>query len=512
MTKQNDLNKCYKVLGLKPGASLSEVKQAYRKLVKTEHPDLFNHDPLRRRQAEEKFRQISEAYVKLRNFYQPSSTDTSFNPNRNSDVTSARNTRSANTSTPNSTHTSSASRTSTQNASDTSNNRDSRRPGWILPVAASVSLVSAIAIVWANISGNNFNYQSNLPPKNPATPSPDFSPQPLPQPQPSPQVAAATAQPPQCRAIAPTIGNSARVFTQPSRNADTGKRIPQNTKVSFVRGLREFVEIQLPDKSKGWIFNDQLYPCAVEADTRPKIVSISTSPQRCVVIAPTVAIGTRIFSQPSRNADLGKRIPKNVRATLLGERREFVEIKLADGTQGWVFNDQIQAQPCSPSNSAIQTASNPERSPQCRIVSPTIGDSARIFTQAARNSYRGKRIPQGTKVAFIGGLNEFVEIQLPDKSKGWMFNDQIQPCTIKFTSQAQITSILKQPQQCLTIVPRAGGGAGFFRQASRNTYTGKRLPKQTQVSYLRDQKEFVEIKLADGTQGWLFNDQVQPCQ
>ena len=57
--------RCYEILGLKPGASLKEVKQAYRRLVKKWHPDLFFQHPQMQRKAQEKLRQINEAYKEL---------------------------------------------------------------------------------------------------------------------------------------------------------------------------------------------------------------------------------------------------------------------------------------------------------------------------------------------------------------------------------------------------------------------------------------------------------------
>ena len=47
----------FAVLGLKPGASEEEIKQAYRSLAKTFHPDK-NKDP----RAEEKFKEIASSY------------------------------------------------------------------------------------------------------------------------------------------------------------------------------------------------------------------------------------------------------------------------------------------------------------------------------------------------------------------------------------------------------------------------------------------------------------------
>ena len=56
----------YTVLGLKPGASSGEIKHAYRDLVKVWHPDRFAHDPALRRKAEEKLKEINEAYGRLK--------------------------------------------------------------------------------------------------------------------------------------------------------------------------------------------------------------------------------------------------------------------------------------------------------------------------------------------------------------------------------------------------------------------------------------------------------------
>ncbi|MDP8012723.1 MAG: DnaJ C-terminal domain-containing protein [Nanoarchaeota archaeon] len=53
----------YDVLGLKPGASEEEIKRAYKTLAKKYHPDLNPGD----KKAEEKFKEINEAYRILMN-------------------------------------------------------------------------------------------------------------------------------------------------------------------------------------------------------------------------------------------------------------------------------------------------------------------------------------------------------------------------------------------------------------------------------------------------------------
>jgi hypothetical protein len=60
----------YRVLGLAPGASLEEVKRAYRALVKLWHADHFAQVPHLQQQALEKMQSINHAYTRLQ-FIQP---------------------------------------------------------------------------------------------------------------------------------------------------------------------------------------------------------------------------------------------------------------------------------------------------------------------------------------------------------------------------------------------------------------------------------------------------------
>lgn len=56
-----DLPDCYRVLGLRTGASYGEVKASYRRLARQYHPDTNPGD----QQAHDKFIQINEAYQSL---------------------------------------------------------------------------------------------------------------------------------------------------------------------------------------------------------------------------------------------------------------------------------------------------------------------------------------------------------------------------------------------------------------------------------------------------------------
>jgi|GEM_PF-355452 len=64
-TPNAQITRAYTLLGLTPGASAAEVKQAYRILVKKWHPDLFVHQPQMQQEAQEKLQIVNEAYTLL---------------------------------------------------------------------------------------------------------------------------------------------------------------------------------------------------------------------------------------------------------------------------------------------------------------------------------------------------------------------------------------------------------------------------------------------------------------
>ncbi|WP_024653438.1 J domain-containing protein [Borrelia persica] len=55
----------YEILGLKYDASDDDIKRAYKKLVIKYHPDKFANDPIKQKEASEKFIKIQDAYERI---------------------------------------------------------------------------------------------------------------------------------------------------------------------------------------------------------------------------------------------------------------------------------------------------------------------------------------------------------------------------------------------------------------------------------------------------------------
>ena len=66
-----DTTQAYRMLGLAPGATVDEVKTAYRDLAQVWHPDRFPDNNRLREKAQQNLQRINEAYALLRDLPAP---------------------------------------------------------------------------------------------------------------------------------------------------------------------------------------------------------------------------------------------------------------------------------------------------------------------------------------------------------------------------------------------------------------------------------------------------------
>ena len=65
-----NIDRCFEILEIAPGASAEEAKQAYKDLVNIWHPDRFSQNPRLKEKAEKKLREINLAYERIIPFLQ----------------------------------------------------------------------------------------------------------------------------------------------------------------------------------------------------------------------------------------------------------------------------------------------------------------------------------------------------------------------------------------------------------------------------------------------------------
>ena len=63
-----DIQQCFEVLELDSNANMDKAKQAYKDMVNIWHPDRFSNNPRLKQKAEDKLKEINEAYETVQSF------------------------------------------------------------------------------------------------------------------------------------------------------------------------------------------------------------------------------------------------------------------------------------------------------------------------------------------------------------------------------------------------------------------------------------------------------------
>ncbi len=66
----------------------------------------------------------------------------------------------------------------------------------------------------------------------------------------------------------------------------------------------------------------------------------------------------------------------------------------------------------------------------CRIATPTDLPSTRVRSQPKRDAAIQTNLPRGTKVVYLAEQDAFLQIQMADRSTGWVYNNQVTGCNV----------------------------------------------------------------------------------
>jgi serine/threonine protein kinase, bacterial len=67
----------------------------------------------------------------------------------------------------------------------------------------------------------------------------------------------------------------------------------------------------------------------------------------------------------------------------------------------------------------------------CRIATPTDLPATRVRSQPQRDAKIQTNLPRGTKVVYLEEKDAFIQIQMADRSTGWVYNNQITSCNVQ---------------------------------------------------------------------------------
>jgi serine/threonine protein kinase len=112
----------------------------------------------------------------------------------------------------------------------------------------------------------------------------------------------------------------------------------------------------------------------------------------------------------------------------------------------------------------------------CRIATPTNLPTTLVRSQPQRDAAIQIKLPRGTKVVYLAEQDAFVQIQMADRSTGWVYNNQVTGCNVPAT--APISKPSPTPS-IATPVPAPIRSPRVPRKPIESPITPKPTPLQT---------------------------------
>ncbi|WP_310423752.1 serine/threonine protein kinase [Chamaesiphon sp. VAR_48_metabat_135_sub] len=154
---------------------------------------------------------------------------------------------------------------------------------------------------------------------------------------------------------------------------------------------------------------DSTYVQTVQPVTQPKRHSIDS---QATVVAPRSGYTTPPVS-PST-------LPRQPTRSFFPLAAGMVSIVAAVGSFAW-FSGRLLNQ---------RNFDTDLQSDLCRIATPTDLPATRVRSQPQRDAKIQANLPRGTKVVYLEEKDAFIQIQMVDRSTGWVYNNQITGCNV----------------------------------------------------------------------------------
>ncbi|BAZ38901.1 serine/threonine protein kinase [Calothrix sp. NIES-4101] len=269
-----------------------------------------------------------------------------------------------------------------------------------------------------------------------------------------------------------------------------------------------------------WHEDGEIRTCTIEENQQSKNfgrIRIGRDPQVCDIVIPEAtvsALHAEIFFNGSKNRfyirNLRQKNPPIIDGQMLlaGEMPLISGSHLRLGRQRFtVSNIKIKQVPVervySSDNQDLPVASTYEP------ITKTLPPQQVIYSQRQRIRAKSKPsvispIPQHKP--FVMGMGMAAIISMV----GGVIC--LQTGTVGKTSYSEQNFIAQQPKLCRVISPTGGNFMAKLRPEPQTEIGAlKQLSPGEKVLFIKIRGDFVQVRLADGTQGWVFGDQIQRC-
>ncbi len=229
----------------------------------------------------------------------------------------------------------------------------------------------------------------------------------------------------------PTIASRVSVLNVHASPTTTGAvvgSLPRGEKVVVLARRGAWMKVQLPDGSVGWVLGSYTTGGAASSGRASKSTGVKSTGVKSVAKRSTTGVAVNVRQRPSLRAGVVTTISSGTSYTILGWSNNWVHVRLANGTTGWIAGSVIGALKSSPAHSTTRTVS------RSTTVSTTVSKTQypHVVTASVRvhatPSLKGRVIggaTAGTRAQVFGYSNGFAHVSLSNGVRGFVYGTYV---------------------------------------------------------------------------------------
>lgn len=304
--------------------------------------------------------------------------------------------------------------------------------------------------------------------------------------------------------------------------------LPKQTVLTVIQKQNDWVQVKLSDGRTGWVAGWYVTPVANAPAASSSTAPTSTASAASAIQVESKTDGLNVRTGPGTNHSIIQTIDPGTRYPVVQKQGDWYQIQLPSDNKGWVAGWLVKEHaasgggthsPAASDSPAANQPATPAASPQSQAnagktgsvqgASMTLNSSPYIYpvpdagTPAIGQLHPGQTITvlarQGAWIQFpYNGINAWISVGEPENSAS--------PATdVTQGGQAQTPTAAGDAQNATQTITLTVKTDGLNLRSEGNTSSAilGTLPLNTQLTVLKQQGEWYQVKTPDGKIGWV---------
>jgi hypothetical protein len=236
----------------------------------------------------------------------------------------------------------------------------------------------------------------------------------------------------------------------------------------------------------------------LEADIKPIGKAIQNPIEKYKIVIQDFVDSVNVRENPDINSKLLTKITKDREYEFVSDKDHWYQILLGNGIKGWVFDENVKKISINslalkePAKQTVLGAATDIK--QLLVIKQTPTDWLNVRENPSINAPIVTKVYPGESYPFLELQSGWYKILLKDMNVGWVSSEFIRVEKDNLSSN----------NQYIEVFPEVDGGLNIRQLPNTDAKILKTIYVKNKYLKTKEQGDWIEIELLDGTNGWVF--------